>query len=89
MGANPAYARGFATMTGTDLVPVSPDDDNDLATEARAIRCRGDGAAGTLRITTTADAVRNTYIAAGEVLTVGVVRVHNTGTTATGLEVLL
>ena len=72
-----------------DLVPVAPDDATDLPTPARAVRCRPDGAAGTLRVTTAAGEVRNTHIAVGEILTVQVLRVHNTGTTATNLEAII
>lgn len=76
-----------ATATAFDLVPITPDNNNDLPTAARAIRCTGQG--GTLRITTMAGNVRNTVIAANEVLGVAAVRVHSTGTTATLLEALL
>lgn len=69
-----------------DLVPITPNNDTNLPTPARAIRCRGDGASGTLRITTQSGQVRNTYIAAGETLLVAAFRVHVAGTTATGLE---
>lgn len=69
-----------------DLVPITPNNDADLPTPARAIRCRGDGTAGTVRITTLTGQVRNTYIAAGETLLVVAFRVHATGTSATGLE---
>ncbi len=72
-----------------DLVPVTPSDANDLAVPGRSIRCRPDGSAGTLRITTDTGVVRNTYIAVGEVLNVGVQRVHATGTAATGLEAMV
>lgn len=82
--------NGFsAEGVAVDLVPISPSDDADLETACRAIRCRPDGADGTLRITTLAGSVRNTRITAGEVLMVATVRVHLTGTTATNLEALL
>lgn len=77
------------TSVASDLVPITPDDDNDLARPARAIRCKGNGAAGTLRITTHAGEVRNTYIDAGETLDVVAKRVHATGTSATGLEAII
>ncbi|WP_165799462.1 spike base protein, RCAP_Rcc01079 family [Sphingomonas oleivorans] len=72
-----------------DLVPIVPNDGTDLPARARGIRCRPDGVAGTLRITTEAGQVRNSYISAGELLPVGVLRVHASGTAATNLEALI
>lgn len=73
------------TITAVDLLPITPDDDNDLSTHARAIRCRSDGTSGTIRVTTYLNEVRNDYIAAGEQIDVYVKRVHATGTSATNL----
>ena len=85
-----AIAGPFGILSiGSDLVPVTPNDAADLAKPARVIRCRPDGAAGTLRITTFDGAVRNTYIAAGEELQIATLRVHATGTTATNLEAII
>lgn len=90
MGQNPQLTGGFdASSPGTDLVPVTPDDDNDLTTPAKAVRCKPTGTAGTLRVTTYAGVVRNTTIAAGELLPLAVVRIHDTGTNADGLEALI
>ena len=76
--------------SGSDLVPVTPNDATDLAVAARAIRCKPTtGAAGTLRFTALNGEVRNTSIDVGETLTVGAKRIHSTGTTATGLEVYI
>lgn len=75
--------------SGSDLVPITPDDNTDLAKPARALRCRGNATGGTLRVTTYAGEVRNTYIDAGELLTLVIKRVHDTGTTATGLEAFI
>lgn len=86
MPTNP-FNRGM--NVGTDLVPVTPNDSTDLAEYGRAIRCRPDGAAGTVRFVNSAGTLRNTAIAAGETLLVGVTRIHATGTTATLLEVLI
>ncbi|MFN3833395.1 MAG: hypothetical protein ACK4SQ_14310 [Allorhizobium sp.] len=72
---------------GLDLVPVTPSDTVDLASAGRAIRCRPDGAAGTLRFRAYDGTVRNTYISAGETILVACTRIHATGTTATNLEV--
>lgn len=73
-------------FVATDIVPVTPNNNNDLPKHARALRAQG---AGTIRITTFAGAVRNTNIAAGEILPVYAVRVHTSGTTATGIEALI
>ena len=89
MPGSPLLSGFDSDSVGVDLVPITPNDDADLAVTARAIRCKPNGAAGTLRITTVSGAVRNTYINAGEVLAVAVARVHSTGTAATGLEALL
>jgi len=80
---------GAMSDPGGDLVPITPDNANDLPFPARAIRLPANGTAGTLRITTSAGNVRDTYIAAGEMLTVAVTRVHLTGTAATPLEALV
>lgn len=77
----------YNTMVGLDLVPITPNDSVDLPTAARAIRCTGTG--GTLRMVTIKGSLRNTVIAANEVLIVGAVRVHATGTAATGLEAII
>ena len=84
--ANP-LSRGDGT--GGDLISVTPNDSTDLATAGRAIRCRPDGTAGTLRFRNAAGTQRDTAIAVGELLLVGVSRIHATGTTATGLEILV
>lgn len=86
MATNP-FTRGI--NVATDLVPVTPNDNADLAESGRAIRCRPDGAAGTVRFNNNAGVTRNTAIAAGETILVGVTRIHATGTTATNLEVLI
>lgn len=76
--------------TARDIVPIVPNDSAHLPKQARAIRCKPiSGTAGALRITTTGGEVRNTEISVGETLEVGVVRVHASGTTATGLEALI
>lgn len=86
MATNP-FNRGV--NVASDLVPATPNDTTDLAEPGRAIRCRPDGAAGTLRFSTNTNVVRNTYIDAGETILVAVTRVHATGTTATNLEILV
>jgi hypothetical protein len=85
-----AIAGPFGILSiGSDIVPVTPSDTVNLPQPARVIRCRPDGAAGTLRITTVAGQVRNTYIAAGGELLIATLRVHATGTTATNLEAII
>jgi hypothetical protein len=87
MAQNPALSGNLgAEAPGRDLVPITPNDAADLAVTARAVRCRPDGDAGSLRITTLTGVVRDTFIGAGETLLVAAVRVHQTGTTATDLE---
>lgn len=79
--------RGLdTTMVALDLIPVTPSDSADLDIPARALRI---GGAGTLRVTTYTGQVRNTNVAAGEVLLLFTTRVHSTGTSATGIEALI
>lgn len=90
MGANPKAPSSISFLgVATDLVPITPSDSADLPVAARSIRCDPTGASGTLRITTMAGELRNTPIAAGEVLLVAVKRVHSTGTAATLLEAMI
>lgn len=72
---------------GEDLIPVTPSDASDLAIPGRAIRCRPDGVGGILRFTSNSGTVRNTYIEAGGVIWTPVLKVHDTGTDATLLEI--
>ena len=74
------------TFVAVDIVPVTPDDTEDLKRAARAIRAQGDG---TIRITSGLGMVRDTFITAGEILPVYATRIHATGTTATGIEALI
>jgi hypothetical protein len=90
MTINPNLSSGVGPSgPAIDLIPITPNDDADLPDFARAIRCNNGGTAGTLRVTTNTGQVRNTDIAPGEVLALAVVRVHTTGTTATGLEAMI
>jgi hypothetical protein len=88
---NPAIQAGLdPTLPALDLVPVTPSDSTDLATPARSIRCLpSSGSGGTVRFTSWSGQVRNTEIATGETLPVFAVRIHATGTTATGLEAVI
>ena len=76
----------LSTMQGRDLVPVTPNDGVDLPNAARALRIAG---AGTLRFVSLNGVLRNTSVAAGEETIFGAIRVHATGTTATGIEAVL
>jgi mannose-6-phosphate isomerase class I len=78
-----------ASGVATDLVPIEPSDSVDLPFLARSIRCRSDGAAGTIRFVSFGGVLRNSHIGAGEVLLVAASRVHATGTTATLLEAMV
>lgn len=90
MGVNDLVLRGLdATSPAMDLVPIVPNDSTDLARTARAIRCQPTGTAGTLRYVSFAGEIRNTSIDVGESLPVIAIRVHSTGTTATGLEAMI
>lgn len=78
-----------ASSVGTDLVPIVPNNDQDLPTLARAIRCKHAGTAGDVRFLSWDGNIRTTDIARGEVLLVAVRRVYATGTTALGLEAVI
>lgn len=91
MAKNPAPRDDISYIApGIDLIPVTPSDDTDLATEGRGIRCKPvTGTAGDLAFITIAGQTRTTEIDVGETLVVGVRRILDTGTTATGLEVYI
>lgn len=87
LGADHRATGGLdQTFVAVDIVPAVLSDTVDLPIHARAIRASG---AGSLRITTYNGAVRNTYIASGEILPVYARRIHSSGTAATGIEALL
>lgn len=77
------------TNMGSDLVPATKSNTTDLEVPGRAIRCRSDGTGGALKIRTNAGEERTTYIAPGETLYVAVIRVFDTGTAATNLELYI
>ena len=84
MSRNPFDSSG-GNLSGfaRDVVPITPDNDNDLAVIAVGITCKT--AAGDV-VFTTVEGVDRTYpITLDEVLPVGISRVKATGTTATGL----
>jgi len=76
-------------VSAVDLVPITPDDDTDLARPARAIRCKNNGTAGNVAFHTPNGVTRTTDIVEGETILIQVKRVLATGTTADGLEAML
>jgi hypothetical protein len=67
------------------LLPVIPDDANDLPMTSRALNV---AQSGLVQITTTGGTVASVYIAAGTAFPVRATRVWATGTTATGITAL-
>jgi uncharacterized protein (UPF0254 family) len=66
-----------------DIVPVTPDDNNDLAEVAAGLRVT---TGGTITVTTEKGVVRGPItVDDREVLPLAVKRVHASGTTATGI----
>lgn len=86
MATNPWTSSG-GNLTGLarDIVPVTPDDDNDIIAGSVAIAITCKTTAGNVVIIT-ADGNERTYpIKLDEVLSVGVARVKATNTTAVGI----
>ncbi|WP_368188462.1 hypothetical protein [Aestuariibius sp. HNIBRBA575] len=69
-----------------DIVPVVPNDGADLTQGAVALYVETGGA---LQVTSVLGSVRNVNVADNSILPVGVLRVHATGTTATGIHALV
>lgn len=69
-----------------DIVPVTPDDGQDLADVAVALYVEIGGA---LTITTVQGTQRTVDVADWSVLPVGVRRVHASGTSATGIHAMV
>ena len=67
----------------SDVFPITPDDDTDLATATRAIRADG---AGDVVLVTVAGNERTCRFSAGETRAIRATRVKATGTTASALE---
>lgn len=70
----------------TDLSPVTPDDNTDLAEVAVALFVENGGAVSFI---SAAGQARSVTLADFSILPVGVVRVLATGTTATGIHAML
>lgn len=67
-----------------DIMPVTPDDNSDLAHGGLLYIETG----GTLRVTTAKGEVRDLAVTDFMILPVFVTRIHATGTTATGIHAL-
>ncbi len=70
----------------TDIMPVTPDDSNDLSETAVALYIE---TAGTLSVVTAKGGSRTVAVAGNSILPVGVRRVHATGTTAAGIHAMV
>ncbi len=70
----------------TLLVPVIPSDSTNLLQPSRALNV---ATSGTVRVTTTGGTTATVYIAAGIGFPVRAARIWATGTTATGITVML
>lgn len=70
----------------TDIAPVTPNDAADLAMVAVAIYVE---TGGTLRLTTVRGEQRDVVLPDNAILPVGTVRIHATGTTASGIHALV
>lgn len=86
MATNPFTGSG-GNLTGLarDVLPVTPNDSADIVAGAVALGITCKTAAGDVAIVTVAGEDRVYPITLGEVLPVGISRVKDTGTTATGL----
>jgi len=71
------------TISALDVLPISPNDDNELSSPVRALRANS---SGTIRVTTYRGNVRTLNFLAGEQRNVVVTKVWQTGTTAGGIE---
>lgn len=84
--SNPFKSRA-ASLSGPtgDIQPVTPSDTTDLANVAVSLYVE---TGGTLSITTAYGGTRTVRVGDLSILPVGVIRVHATGTTATGIHAL-
>ena len=70
----------------TVLIPIAPDDGQDLSMPSRALNV---ATSGSVQVTTTAGSTATLYIAAGIGFPVRATRVWATGTTASGITAML
>ena len=84
---NPFASRNLS-LNGpvTDIQPVTPSDSLDLPEVAVALYVE---TGGSLTVTTVSGAQRTLNVADWAILPVGVLRVHQTGTTAAGIGALV
>lgn len=75
-----------STVPGTKSYLITPNDSTDLAQNARSLRVDG---AGTLKFTTINDTTDTWEVFAGDYILLQVKRVFATGTTATGIHVII
>ena len=85
--SNPFNTRASALSgPATDMLPVVPDDVNDMATVAIALYVETGGA---LSLVTADGGQRTVQVADNSILPVGVRRVNATGTTAAGIHAMV
>jgi hypothetical protein len=77
-----AYSSGLDSPA-SDVFPITPDDDTDLAVATRAIRA---DVGGNVVLVAMAGPERTCRFADGETRAIRATRIKATGTTATGLE---
>jgi hypothetical protein len=77
-----AYSSGLDSPA-SDVFPITPDDDQDLAVATRAIRAN---TGGVVVLVAMAGPERTCRFADGETRAIRATRIKATGTTATGLE---
>jgi hypothetical protein len=79
---------GDSTAPASDVLPVTPSDSADLAKPSRAIRAT---AAGNIAMITvgSSGATRTVAFAAGETRYIRATRILDTGTTATGIDIMV
>jgi hypothetical protein len=85
--SNPFSGRALPLSgPATDIVPVTPDDGLDLEEAAVALYVE---TGGSLRLTTVRGVVRELTVPDACLLPVGALRVHATGSTASGIYALM
>ena len=84
---NPFNSRASALSgPATDIIPVTPDDNADLPHVAIALYVETGGA---ISVVTVNDGARTVQVADKSILPVGVRRVNNTGTSASGIHAMV
>ena len=85
---NNPFENRTSSLTGpaTDLLPVTPDDVNDLSEVAIALYVE---TGGLISLVTARNGVRSISVADNSILPVGTRRVNATGTTASGIHAMV